>query len=86
MLLLEQYPQDNPVKELFNSPDMPEAARQEKIKRAIDMVGSSSVEAECYKVASDYCDKARQELELLPASPARKTLVAIADFVLSRKN
>jgi len=86
MLLLEQSPKDNPVRELFNSPDMPEAARQEKIKRAIDMVGSSSVEAECYKVASDFCDKARQELELLPDKPVRKALVEIADFVVGRKN
>jgi len=86
MLLLEQYPEENPVRELFNDPDMPEAARQEKIKRAIDMVGNSSVEAECYKVASEYCDKARRGLESLPDKPARKTLVAIADFVLSRKN
>jgi len=85
MLLLELSPKDNPVRELFSNPDMPEAARQEKIKRAIDMVGSSSVRAECYKVASDYCDKARRELESLPASPARKTLVEIADFVVSRK-
>jgi len=50
------------------------------------MVGNSSVEAECYKVASEYCDKARRGLESLPDKPARKTLVAIADFVLSRKN
>jgi len=86
MLLLEHYPEENPVRELFNNPDMPDEDRQEKIKRAIDMVGSSSVEAECYNVASDYCDKARRGLESLPDKPARKTLVAIADFVLSRKN
>ncbi len=86
MLLLEQYPEDNPVRELFSNRDMPEAARQGKIKRAIDMVGNSSVEPECYKIASDYCDKARRELESLPASPVRKTLVEIADFVVSRKS
>ena len=86
MLLLERYPQDNPVRELFANPDMPQTERRDKIKRAINMVGSSSVEAECYKVAADYCDKARRELESLPDKPARQTLVAIADFVVSRKN
>lgn len=86
MLLLEQYPDDNPVKELFTNPNMPEAARQEKIKRAIDMVGGSSIGKECYQIASDYCAKARRQLELLPASPARKTLAEIADFVISRRN
>jgi len=86
MLLLERYPEDNPVRELFNNPGMPETDRREKIKRAIEMVGSSPVEPECYKVASGYCDKARRELESLPASPVRKTLAEIADFVVSRKN
>jgi octaprenyl-diphosphate synthase len=86
MLLLEQYPEDNPVRELFGNPDVPEEARQEKIKRAIDMVGNSPVEGECYKVAADYCDKARRELESLPDKPTRKTLVEITDFVISRKN
>jgi len=86
MLLLERYPEDNPVRELFTNPDMPEAARQEKIKRAIEMVGSSPVGPECYEVASDYCARARRELGSLPASPARKTLLEIADFVVSRKN
>jgi geranylgeranyl pyrophosphate synthase len=86
MLLMERYPKANPVKELFTNRDMPETVRQEKIKRAIDMVGSSSVERECYKVASDYCDQARQKLESLPDRPSRRTLVEIADFVVGRKN
>ena len=86
MLLLERYPDDNPVKELFTNRDMAEEARQARIKEAIEMVGSSAVVEECYKAASDYCAKARQELELLPDKPARKTLAEIADFVVNRKN
>ncbi len=86
MLLLERYPDDNPVKELFNNRDMAEAARQVKVKRAIDMVAKSSIVEECYRVASDYCDQARQKLELLPASPVRKTLVEITDFVVNRRS
>ena len=86
MLLLEQYPEDNPVKELFNNRDMAEAARQARIKEAIGMVSESSIVEECYRVASDYCDQARRKLELLPASPVRKTLVEIADFVVSRRS
>jgi geranylgeranyl pyrophosphate synthase len=86
MLLLEQYPEDNPVKELFSNRDMPETARQARIKEAIGMVAESSIVEECYRVASDYCDQARRRLELLPASPVRKTLVEIADFVVSRRS
>jgi len=86
MLLLEQYPEDNPVKELFTNRDMAEAARQARVKEAIGMVSKSSIVEECYRVASDYCDQARRKLELLPASPVRKTLVEIADFVVSRRS
>jgi len=86
MLLLERYPEANPVRELFSNRDMAEAARQEKIKRAIDMVGNSAIVEECYKIASDFCDKARRELELLPDKPVGKALVEIADFVVGRKN
>jgi geranylgeranyl pyrophosphate synthase len=86
MLLLERYPQDNPVKELFNDRDMPEMFQQLRIKQAIEMVAGSSIVDECYKVASDYCAQARQELDLLPDKPVRRVLSEIADFVVSRKS
>jgi geranylgeranyl pyrophosphate synthase len=86
MLLLEHYPDDNPVRELFSNRDMAEAARREKIKRAMEMVTESSIVEECYRVASDYCAKARRKLELLPDKPVRKTLVEIAGFVISRRS
>ena len=85
MLLLEHYPEDNPVKELFDNQDMPEAAKQEKIEQAIDLVRQSSIVQECYQVASDYCAKARRRLNLLPDNPSRRTLVEVADYVVSRK-
>jgi geranylgeranyl pyrophosphate synthase len=86
MLLLEQYPEDNPVRELFNNRDMAEAAKQTRIKEAIDMVAKSPIVEECYRVASDYCVQACQDLELLPDNPVRKTLVEIADFVVNRRS
>jgi geranylgeranyl pyrophosphate synthase len=86
MLLLERYPDDNPVRELFNNRDMAEAARQAKIKEAIGMVAESSIVDECYRVASDYCAKARRKLERLPDKPVGKTLVEIADFVVNRRS
>ncbi len=85
MLLLERYPEDNPVKELFNNHDMPEGDKQEKIKQAIDLVRNSPIVQQCYDVASDYCAKARRKLGLLPDNPSRKTLVELADFVVNRK-
>jgi len=86
MLLLERYPEDNPVTELFNNQDMPEEDKQKKITQAIDLVRNSSIVKQCYQVASDYCAKARHKLELLPDSPSRRTLAELTDFVVSRKS
>jgi geranylgeranyl pyrophosphate synthase len=84
MLLLEQYPEDNPVKELFNNRDMPEADKREKIERAIELVRQSSIVDECYRIASDYSAKACSNLALLPDDAGRQVLVELADYVIAR--
>ena len=80
MLLLERYPEDNPVKRLFQNRD-----KQENIKLAIELVRNSSIGEECYAVASDYCAKACCNLNLLPDSPSRQALIELADYIISRK-
>ncbi len=85
MLLLEQYPEDNPVKELFQNPTMPEKDKQAKVGRAIEMVAGSSIAKQCYDVASDYCIKACRDLGELPDKPCRQALKEMADLVISRK-
>jgi len=85
MLLLEQHPDDNPVRELFNDPDMPEKDKRDKIRRAIELVGRSTIVKQCYQLASDYCDKACQNLEKLPDKPSRQALRDLTDLVISRK-
>jgi geranylgeranyl pyrophosphate synthase len=85
MLLLEQYPDDNPVKELFRNPNMPEGDKRAKVRRAIEMVQRSSIVKQCYQVASDYCQKACRDLGKLPDKPSRQALNDLADLVISRK-
>jgi geranylgeranyl pyrophosphate synthase len=85
MLLLEKYPEDNPVKELFRNPDMPEDDKRAKVRRAIGMVEGSSIVKQCYEVASEYCDKACRDLGKLPDKPSRQALRNLADLVISRK-
>jgi octaprenyl-diphosphate synthase len=85
MFLLERYPGDNPVKELFNNRDMPERGKQERMNQAVDLVRNSSIEQQCYEVASGYCVKACQNLRLLPDNPSRQALKDVADLVISRK-
>ena len=85
MLLLEHYPEGNPVKELFNNRDMPEGDKQKRINQAIELVRHSSIVRECYEVTSDYCTKACRRLELLSDSPSRQALKDLADLVISRR-
>jgi len=80
MLLLERYPEDNPVKELFQNRD-----KQKNIKLAIELVRSSSIVQECYTLASDYCSKACRNLNLLPDNASRQSLINLADYVVERK-
>ena len=79
MLLLERYPEDNPVKRLFESKD------NKNIALAIEMISNSSIVEECYSVASDYCSRACQNLNQLPGNASRQVLVELADYVIARK-
>ncbi len=80
MLLLERYPEDNPVKRLFQNKNEPE-----NIKLAIELVRNSSIIHECYKIASDYCSKACDNLKLLPDNASRQALADLANYVISRR-
>jgi len=79
-LLLERYPEDNPVKRLFQNRD-----RQENVKLAIEQVLNSSIIDECYAVASDYCARACHKLNQLPDTASRQSLIEIASYVIRRK-
>jgi geranylgeranyl pyrophosphate synthase len=85
MLLLEQYPEDNPVKDLFRNPDMPEDAKRAKVRWAIEMVQQSSIVKQCYEFALEYCQKACGGLDKLPDKPCRQALMDLADLVVIRK-
>jgi len=80
MLLLERYPEDNPVKRLFQNGD-----KGENIKQAIELVNNSSITEECYRIASDYCAKAYRNLNLLPDNASRRALMELADYIVNRK-
>ena len=80
MLLLERYPEDNPVKRLFQGED-----RQENIELAIELIRNSSVVQECYDIAADYCAKACHNLSLLPDNASRQALMQLADYIIQRK-
>ena len=80
MLLLERYPEENPVKRLFQSGD-----KQKHVELAIELIRNSSVVQECYNVASDYCAKACHNLSLLPDNASRQALMQLANYIIQRK-
>ncbi len=80
MLLLESHPEDNPVTRWFHNRD-----KQDDIKAAIELVRKSSIIPECYRVASDYCVRARCSLDPLPDNASRRSLMKLVDYVVARK-
>ena len=80
MLLLERYPEENPVKRLFQNED-----KQKNIKLAIELVRDSPIVEECYNIASSYCSKACHNLNLLPDKASRRALVELADYIITRR-
>ncbi len=80
MLLLERYPDDNPVKEIFQKRN-----NHETINRAIELVRNSTIIQECYEEASDYRDRACRNLVRLPNESNRNALIELANYVVERK-
>jgi octaprenyl-diphosphate synthase len=78
LLLMERYPDDNPVGRLFKTRD------KSNVARAIEMVLDSTIIGDCYKVASEYCEKACKNLNLLPDTASRESLYALADYVVKQ--
>jgi geranylgeranyl pyrophosphate synthase len=55
------------------------------VKTAIDMIKSSPVLEQCNRIAEDFSAKARNALKILPDNEARASLLALSDYMLSRK-
>ncbi|HEX74896.1 MAG TPA: polyprenyl synthetase family protein [Dehalococcoidia bacterium] len=79
IILLERYPEDNPVKRLFHNRD-----ESENIKLAIELVRNSSIIDECYAIASDFRARACCNLNLLPDIDSRPALMELANYVVNR--
>jgi geranylgeranyl pyrophosphate synthase len=81
LLLVERYPEDNPVKRYF-------AGRRnaESLRRALQMIRESDILDESFKVATDFRDRALAAIEVLPASESKYTLMDVADWVTTRRS
>ncbi len=79
ILILEKYPQDNPVKRLCENRD-----NHDEIKLAIEIVNNSSIVQECYQVAIWYCERAGRNLKQLPDNRSRLSLIELAGYIARR--
>ncbi len=78
MMLMERYPDDNPVKRMFETRD------KKNVAEAIEIVRNSTIIKDCYKNASEYCNKACQDLKSLPKTASRQALFDLADYVIKQ--
>ena len=79
LLLMERYPQDNPVRKLFSQRRSPD-----HLSQAEEMIRSSDIAQESYGMAADFGQRAESALAILPDSEARDTLRDIVHYVLDR--
>jgi geranylgeranyl pyrophosphate synthase len=82
LLLLERYPQDNPIKRFFTA----RRERERHLKAAIDMVLDTEVLDVSLQMAGDYVRRANAALESLPDNAARATMLELGDYVLTRRS
>ncbi len=79
ILLLEQYPKQNPIKALFAQEDI-----ESNLRWALEMVNNSTVIKDSYTVANHYRDKAIKSLDLFPDLLPKEALIEMAEYALSR--
>ncbi|MSQ07525.1 MAG: polyprenyl synthetase family protein [Dehalococcoidia bacterium] len=87
ILLLERYPENNPIQAMFrqrkqNDGDAPE--NPANLERALEIINNSGILPDCYAQIRECCRNASQSLELLPDCPARRSLRDLADYVWER--
>ena len=79
IMLLERYPDDNPVEAFFR-----DRTQVDKLEQALDMINDGSIVTDCYTVIREYCVAANRSLDTLPECAARRSLVQLADYIWER--
>ena len=79
ILLMEKYPDENPVQALFADP-----SHDGKLDRVLEMINNSTIVEECYEVIGDYCGKAAECLEIVPDNPSRSSLLSLLEYIRER--
>ena len=79
ILLLERYPEDNPIERIFST------GNQEDINLAVKMILESPIIDECYRTVQGFCSQACLALEQLPHDIAYHSLIDLANYIVERR-
>lgn len=82
LLLLERYPQDNPIKKFFQA----KRDRERHLKAAIDRVLDTEVLDVSLDMARDYVRRANEAIMPLPNNPTKDTMLELGQYVLERRS
>jgi heptaprenyl diphosphate synthase/octaprenyl-diphosphate synthase len=80
LLLMEQQPEDNPVKDFLEGKD-----RENSIIRVINIIKSTGLIDESYALAVTYSEIALALLDTLPPSVYRETLKKLTSYLIRRR-
>ena len=80
LLLMEKYPNDNPVARLFRDGDT-----DGHLERAVEMVQNSDIIPQAASIASEFHRRAVESLEPLPDTEYKRSLVELAAYVMERR-
>jgi octaprenyl-diphosphate synthase len=86
MMILERYPENNPVKFLFENHDHLSGQEiQSYVNQAMAIVRETSIAEDCRNVAAEYSRKAGDYMGKLPPGKTRHALEELCDFILERQ-
>ncbi len=80
LLLMDRYPDDNPVQKYFARP------RNELLAEAVQAIRQTDIAEESYGMARSFCASAYEALSVLPDGPARQALYGLSDYLLERRS
>jgi geranylgeranyl pyrophosphate synthase len=79
LMLLKRQPDDNPIPRIFANEN-----KEKNVTKAVEMIRSSSIIEDSYHIAGEYVDKACRQLDSMPDSVYRKSLLELAAYIVKR--
>lgn len=79
IMLMERYPDDNPIEALFKDP-----TQDAKVGQVLEMINNTDIIDNCYAIIREYSEKAIRCLDILPKCDAGRSLLNLCDYIWER--